>query len=164
MRLTLPIYYLSAREARRFWGYVSTSMFNGCWAWTGFRRNGYGIFGIVRERRSLQYGAHRVAYFIANGSDPGPLQVCHRCDIPACVNPDHLFLGTLADNMRDCRAKRRHAFGERAPDAKLTDAAVRSIRAARRAGAKLTTLAAQYGVSMQVISRAARGDTWGHVR
>ena len=101
---------------------------------------------------------------------PG-LMVLHRCDNTRCCNVDHLFLGTHLDNMADMRAKGRahrdgnpHApRGERAPAAKLTDAAVLSIRAARAAGATTVELARQYGVNTSVISRAARGLTWSHL-
>lgn len=75
----------------------------GCWLWTGTSRNGYGRF--IWDGNA--YTAHRVAYQILKGPVPPHLMVLHRCDTPACINPDHLFLGTQSDNMRDASRKGR---------------------------------------------------------
>jgi hypothetical protein len=82
----------------------------GCWEWTG-RRNlqGYGNFSI----NSRKVAAHRVAWTLANGPIPAGMHVCHHCDNPPCVRPDHLFLGTAADNIRDRNVKGHTARGER---------------------------------------------------
>lgn len=87
--------------APRFWSKVHIT--DGCWLWTGALRNGYGRFG----SRPFKY-AHRVSWELANGPT-GDLKVLHRCDNPRCVRPDHLFLGTQLDNMRDRSAKGRTA-------------------------------------------------------
>lgn len=77
-----------------------------CWEWTGYRARGYGVM----RRASLyrfQIATHRYSWMLANGPIPDGLLVCHRCDNPPCVRPDHLFLGTTADNTRDRDAKGR---------------------------------------------------------
>ncbi len=85
---------------------------DGCWPWLGRRnRAGYGRLSV--SRRSL--AAHRVSYAIHNGRDPGELFVCHACDNPSCVNPNHLWLGTVLDNNRDSYAKGRSRNGGYGP-------------------------------------------------
>jgi hypothetical protein len=90
---------------------------------------------------------------------------CHRCDNRACVNPDHLFLGTYLDNNRDMTAKGRHGYGglpgESHHQARLTAKQVREIRLARKAGVTGRELASRYGVSGSAIYSAANGRTWG---
>lgn len=139
----------------------------GCWEWDGcVQSNGYArvrIGGVTRN-------AHRVAKELATGR---PIQtgmdVCHRCDNRRCINPAHLFIGTRADNMRDCVAKGRQARGlrlsvlrrgERAPRAKLNWPQVRAIRAAAKTGARPQDLAVLYGVDASTIWLIRRYATW----
>lgn len=83
----------------RFWEKVWKSD-DGCWEWTAYTDCfGYGCFGIGREARSV--GAHRISWELTYGTIPSGLWVLHRCDNPPCVRPDHLYLGTAADNSRD---------------------------------------------------------------
>jgi hypothetical protein len=135
---------------------------------------GYGV--IQRDRK--KWLAHRLAWADANGPIPPGMLVCHRCDRPSCVNVEHLFLGTAADNAADCRVKGRTATGmangthtrpERVPHgaskpmAKLNDAAVVAMRNDRAAGMTTKALGAKYGVSEQTASKAMSGKTWRHV-
>lgn len=89
----------------RFWRKVHKT--DGCWEWTGSRdRKGYGKIA-KGGAPTIPLLAHRVSWAIHHG-DPGDLCVLHRCDNPPCVRPDHLFLGTIADNNRDMTQKGRH--------------------------------------------------------
>lgn len=135
---------------------------DGCWIWRGGTKgNGYGSF--VLNGRTVP--AHRAAYILFNREEPGPLDVCHQCDNRACVNPDHLFLGTRLENMRDCMRKGRTARGRRLGErrgengtaAKLTWNEVRAIRAS---AAPSKELARKYGVTSDNINRIRRNDTW----
>lgn len=75
---------------------------SGCWLWTGSKfPNGYGCFSDRRFDRHRSVGAHRIAWEVWRGKIPQGLFVCHSCDIKACINPDHLFLGTASDNTQD---------------------------------------------------------------
>lgn len=150
---------LHAPMAAVFWRLVQK--LDGCWRWLG-----------ARERHGLTYGyrgrprvwAHRYSWELHNGPIPSGLFVLHRCDNPPCVNPEHLFLGTLADNNRDRDQKGRQARGERGGRAKLTVEAVRAVRAQRAAGVACLDVAAEHGISEQQVSAIATGRSWRHVQ
>jgi len=132
---------------------------DGCWNWTAYKdKRGYGAFLLAGHPKL----AHRVSYQLYVGEIPDGLCVCHRCDNPACVRPDHLFLGTVADNMRDRTVKGRggdHA-GERNGRAKLTIEQVIEIRARYSNGARRIDLAKEFGVTPTNISFISRGRHW----
>lgn len=160
----------------RFWSRLEHRK-TGCWEWTGSRnRDGYGSLTV--EGRS--HGAHRVAWSLANGEIPAGLMVCHSCDNPPCCNPDHLWLGTSADNQRDAAAKGRsrtgrqigprrpfkfpNRTGELNPIAKLDAERVAQIRSRFSAGeASQRALAREYGVSHTVVRRIVNRVAWEHV-
>lgn len=90
---------------QRFWKKVHKT--DSCWLWTGAKfKSGYGQ--IDDKGKTLR--AHRVSYELRYGVTPGDFHVLHSCDNPPCVNPSHLFLGTVKDNMRDCISKNRHPW------------------------------------------------------
>jgi len=137
-----------------------------CWVWTGHLNNkGYGR---INRNKIIVY-AHRLAYELAFGSIPSGMEVLHRCDTPACVNPSHLFLGTQADNNRDCREKGRHSCGVRPRGeghggAKLTEAKVLEIRRAYEAGEmSQRQLATAFGVLRRSIMFILQRRHWTHV-
>lgn len=138
---------------------------SGCWLWIGKRgKAGYGKIRV--SGMNTEVLAHRVSYEMFNGPIPSDLCVLHRCDVPACVNPDHLFLGTRGDNRRDCVAKDRHAKrfpamqGESHPNAKLS---LESVAAIRKSGAGYGSLAKQYRVSKSLIAQIKTGRAWTNV-
>lgn len=95
----IPMRHFTNAEKRRFWELVDGSS-DICWTWRATKTSGgYGFF--------RKYSAHRIAYFLASGIDPGNAQVCHSCDNPCCCNPAHLFVGSHNDNMADKMAKGR---------------------------------------------------------
>lgn len=135
---------------------------DGCWEWKGYKRpGGYGeaYFGSKPNRERIL--AHRLAYEVMIEPPPADLVVCHKCDNPSCVNPDHLFLGTVADNTRDRDAKGRQARGERNGPAKLTEAQVKAIRRDPRMN---RVIAKDYGVFETTISSIKHRKTWKHVQ
>lgn len=136
--------------AVRFWRKVLKT--DACWIWTGaVAANGYGHFGM--DRQGTTQRAHRFAYERAYGPIPQGLVVCHHCDNRICVRPDHLFLGTQLDNIRDAKSKSRHAFGERHGNAKLSDAEVQAIRVSRDS-ARIVAL--KYGISKDHVGNIRR--------
>ncbi len=137
---------------------------SGCWNWKGMMfQAGYGQFKNMILNGRTPMAASRASWIIHNGPIKDGLFVCHRCDNRACVNPDHLFLGTQGDNMQDCSAKLRMNHGEDRPQHKLTGADVRQIRRARQGGASWRSLATSFGVAQNCIVSACSGLTWAHV-
>jgi hypothetical protein len=128
---------------------------SGCIAWTGkTARGGYGRFTVGGRPRS----AHREAYRLAVGPIPDGLLVCHRCDNPSCVNPDHLFLGTVADNASDMVSKGRQAIGGKINTAKLSPEQVHEIRNSSLSNRQASKV---YGVSPSQIGNIKRNESWG---
>lgn len=148
---------------QRFWARTDRS--GECWLWTGSTR-AY-RYGSVRWGPQWRVeAAHRVAWELTYGTIPKELEVCHRCDVPLCIRPDHLFLGTQADNMQDCVQKGRRDTmprGERHHKAKLTATDVRSIRSRHAEGETLTALGREYGVTKENLHSVVTRETWRHV-
>ena len=139
-----------------------------CWPWTGRTVwRGYGQFSLWPSRiPGGNIRAHRYAWILRNGEIPDGLFVCHRCDNPPCVNPDHLFLGTHQDNMDDMDKKGRRALAPRGQShyaSKLSEDDVRVIRQMLRDGHSAASVATGFGVASSVISEIKTGKAWKSV-
>jgi hypothetical protein len=147
---------------QRFWTHVAKG--NNCWNWIGWQhRQGYGMLRINQEGESTMHLAHRVSWMIANRWEIPELDVLHKCDNPPCVRPDHLFLGTHAQNMADMVTKGRSACGERSGSARLTWTLVKELRRIYRPhhpefGA--AALARKYNMSYCAMYGAITGYYW----
>lgn len=170
--------------AKGFWFYVNKT--DGCWEWTGaLSTAGYGRASVGNGRTDY---AHRESFKMYSGADiPEGMFVCHHCDNPKCVRPDHLFLGTHGDNMRDMVRKGRNnaaqparrAFlagpdnpmrnpnkarvGSRHPHAKLNEAKAVAIMAEVLKGRPHLHICKDFGIARNVVHRIAAGKAWTHV-
>lgn len=142
----------------RFRQHVSPPNERGCMLWTGtMDKKGYGELGLPDHTKIR---AHRLSYQMAKGAIPANTCVLHRCDTPSCVNPSHLFLGSLRDNMDDKTAKGRQAKGESNGTAKLTKSIVLKAKQQFAEGATFSQLSRQYRVTRTAIRNAVHGVTW----
>lgn len=146
--------------AFRFW--TKVERVGSCFEWQGKPdKDGYGTFSV----RKKVYRAHRFAYFLFHGVDPGEQLVLHRCDNPRCVNPRHLLLGTQADNIRDMDAKGRgnrvRLRGAQSGRALLSEDDVMEIR---RSDKSFAQLAREKGVSRGCIQHIKQGRNWRHLK
>ncbi len=141
----------------RFWDKVEKT--DSCWFWTAsVDEGGYGLFHLDGKLQK----AHRVSWEMANGAIPGGMQVCHHCDVPGCVRPDHLFVGTQVVNLEDAVAKGRrpHQAGAGNYHATLNSADVEHIRELYAEGITQTAIAADFGVSSAHISNIVNYKRW----
>lgn len=143
---------------QRFWSKVNKGGPEDCWLWTGaVSGTGYGRVTSGGQCGTLLF-AHRLSFEIHTGAPaPQGMHVCHRCDTPACVNPQHLFLGTPKENAVDMAKKGR------APSTELDAHKVRAIREMRAAGRSQRVIAARFGVCKATVQRVLIGKTWIHV-
>lgn len=159
---THPCYIANKRRddlpwAKRFWLKVNKT--ESCWLWIGGVRRGYGDF-IIDWKKNTHRVAHRLSWEMAHGLIPEGILVLHNCpdgDNPLCVRPDHLFLGTQKDNIRDMVWKGRH------PLAKITPDQAREIKDLLAAGVGPSELAHQYGMTRSGIRAIQAGRSWKHL-
>jgi hypothetical protein len=152
----------------RFWTKVDAQNFqpDECWVWRGcILQSGHGQFSVKGKGAY----AHRVSYEMAHGKIPPNRIICHKCNNPACVNPNHLYAGTKKSNTQDSINAGTFCYayagrGTAHPNSKLTDQDVRNIRDDRIFdGTSNRKLASKYGVSYRAITKIIYRETWAHV-
>lgn len=191
-----PLPEITTKDMAKFWALVDVKSGDECWLYRGWRSDhGYGMF--VACGRNLR--THRLAYYLVEGIDPYPLLLCHKCDIRyvlgdltyrLCCNPDHLFIGSHAQNSQDMAEKGRSTIGDRNPsrlypervargdrhnsrlhpeltchgerngNAKLTSDDVKQIRELAAQGIAKKDLAIRFGVGQQQIYRIVHRERW----
>lgn len=134
---------------------------NGCWIWQRFISPlGYGRT-TYRGKGAM---AHRVSWIAFKGDIPKGLLVCHKCDNTKCINPEHLFLGTQSDNIKDAfRKGRKDVKGENCPAAKISEKDVREIFKLRQAGWTQQAIADEYKMNQSSIHFILKRVNWGHI-
>ena len=146
---------LTVRE--KFLAKVCPDPASGCWLWQGMVREGYGEVSL--DGRLLR--AHRLAWMLFRGEIAPGMVVCHKCDVRACVNPEHLFLGTSAENSQDMLNKGRSSRGERHHNAKLTEDHVSRIKAMLAENRLyISEIAREFDVTPSAIRSIKQGRTW----
>lgn len=138
----------------------------GCWEYEGAKqKDNYGVMTICDKRlhpRKRKLRAHRVSYAFYNGVDPGELFVCHKCDNPACINPDHLFLGTPLDNTQDMISKGRKSpeDGQNNNAGKLNEGMVLKVLEGIKGGLTNKQIAEELPVTHANVSCIRTGKSW----
>jgi hypothetical protein len=158
---------LADSDKQRFWAKVARRGPDECWDWTaGLFSDGYGAFKMATgSRNGRQLRAHKVSYFIHHGRWPSRRDlICHTCDRRQCVNPNHLFQGTPADNSADMVQKRRHLHGERHHSCKITAQLASSIRDRVRGGESPTSLACELGIPRSIVYAIKYGKNWKYAK
>jgi len=150
----------------RFWKYVRKT--EGCWLWTGFlSKCGRGQLRLGRASEGAMQSA-RASWIVHFGHIPDGMSVLHHCDNPSCVRPDHLYLGTQQDNMRDKHDRKRHHLlgrghliaGERNPNSTLTWGSVAEIRSRHSTGERAVALAKEFGVTKEQVYHVLHNRCW----
>lgn len=129
---------------------------SGCWIWSGATRKAYGVVKI----QGKYLAAHRISWELHNGPIPDTFHVLHRCDVPCCVNPCHLFIGKNRENVTDKVTKNRQAKGLALPQTKLTEEQVRYILKSNSTNKQLGD---KFNVGRGAIYKIRAGENWKHL-
>ena len=151
---------------QRFWKHVTRGEDNECWVFSHkTASSSYQTFKYRRGSKIISKSAHVFSYILAHGKVPKGKIICHTCDVPRCVNPNHLFPGTYAENAQDCVAKGRypHAKGEDSRYHKFTDEIVLLCRKLLSEGYSQREIGEIVGMSQRNVSDIARRRTWTHI-
>ena len=156
---------LTTEQKELFWSRVEVPFQpSDCWEWKGGRdKGGYGKLKLA----GVWYKSHRIAYFLFDPTFDQSLLICHQCDNPSCVNPNHLFVGTSADNMRDMKEKGRDCGnkirgGSLNPGAKLSEKDVIEIRS-MYPGTTQIEIAKKFGIHQATVSEIIRKVSWTQI-
>ena len=157
----------------RFWSKVDIKDSNDCWEWQAYKDRGYGKFTLGRNKCSHRLNnriirSHVFAFEVANNRPINAgMCVCHSCDNKACCNPNHLWEGTVDDNIRDKinkgRQKNGTLLGSLNRNSRLTENDVKIIKSRIKDGEFHKTIAKSFGVHRETVSSIARGETWKHI-
>ena len=149
----------------RFWAKVDKGDGTGCWRWTGGTCKGYGTMWDASIGHASR--ANRISWLIHNGPIPDGAYVLHKCDTPACVRPDHLWLGTQRQNIADCQSKGRfhpgRHLGEHHPRTKLKDSDIAEIRKLCSNGITQSIVAERFEVTQSCVSAIVCRTSWKHI-
>lgn len=144
-----------------FWQCVDIKGPDDCWEWQRAKWKGYGTVSTTIDGKRNRFKCHRLAYSFKNGSIPKGLLVCHKCDNPSCVNPNHLFLGTPKQNSEDRNKKDRQAKGEK-NHSKLKEEDIRKIRELKKTKTS-REIGKQFGICHSVVLGICKKQKWKHV-
>jgi hypothetical protein len=154
---------------RSFMEKVEQISVGNCWLWKGaLSSNGYGSYWLGPRGKRKWYTAHKASWILHKGPVTGGLNVLHRCDNRACVNPSHLFLGTQSENIKDMVSKKRGNYENRARGtlnkaSKLKDSDIPKILEEYTLGENKSALSRKYGVTRRAIHLIIENLTWKHV-
>lgn len=152
----IPIMYID-----RFFKCCEYDNQTDCLNWVrGKEADGYGVFRVNK----VSYRAHRLSWYFKTGNHPTSEEfICHKCDNPACVNPDHLYAGTAKDNNEDAFARKRNAIGSGRSSAKITEDDIPNMLEMRRRGQSFRAIGEHYSVHGSTIQNVFSGKNWTHV-
>jgi hypothetical protein len=157
--------YMGLKTEDFFWQKVDRRSDDECWNWIGSTHYRWG-YGSFRDGKRKFIAAHRYSWKLVHGDIPKGMCICHKCDNPKCVNPNHLFMGTVADNNLDKKLKGRQppVIGEKNPKARLKEDDIREIRNLHNIGYSGASIGRMYGVVKEEIYGIIKGKRWSHVK